>query len=240
MKVTDYRTFVSGIVAKDLEGDDAMTLSEVRKLVKDTLHGKILIGHALENDLKALQFNHPWHDTRDSATYAPFMKKSMTDSKVLRPRKLKELVRDKLGIDIQTLGEAHDPIEDANAALRLYKMERMQWEKSIMKQVADARVKEGRDGEPSGRGSPRVYPRGNPHLINGHYAPPPNTASVPSAPTLPHMGQPHDMNYSHSLYYRSRSAPLPHTSGMAPHHRSRGYGHPPAAAYHYPQQHYLY
>ena len=74
--VTDYRTFVSGIEAKDLEGDNAISPTEVRKLVKEILHGKILIGHALENDLAALQITHPWHDIRDSANYPPFMKES--------------------------------------------------------------------------------------------------------------------------------------------------------------------
>ena len=132
VEVTDYRTFVSGIEAKDLEGDSAMELAEVRKMVKNVLGGKILTGHALENDLAALQITHPWHDTRDTASYPPFMKKGEADATVLLPRKLKELVRDKLGSDIQTLGEAHDPVEDAKAALNLYKSERMEWEKYVM------------------------------------------------------------------------------------------------------------
>ena len=154
VEVTDYRTFVSGIEAKDLEGDSAISLAAVRKMVKDILHGKILIGHALENDLAALQIVHPWHDIRDSANYPPFMKKERKDGTTLRPRKLKELVREKLGRDIQNIGEAHDPIEDARSALSLYKLERLAWEKMIMEQVASARVKEGRESGPSGRDSP--------------------------------------------------------------------------------------
>ena len=151
VEVTDYRTFVSGIEAKDLESDRALSLDQVREMVKTILHGKILIGHALENDLAALRITHPWHDIRDSATYPPFMKESENDKTVLRPRKLKELVKETLGTDIQDLGKAHDPIEDARAALRLYKLESMEWEKLVMKQVADARVKEGGESEPSGR-----------------------------------------------------------------------------------------
>lgn len=149
VEVTDYRTFVSGIEAEHLEGDAALTLSEVRKIVKAILHGKILIGHALENDLAALQIDHPWHDIRDSANYPLFMKVSESDSTILRPRKLKELVREYLGRDIQNLGVAHDPIEDAISALSLYKTVRLDWEKLIMMQVASARVKETRKVEPS-------------------------------------------------------------------------------------------
>lgn len=148
VEVTDYRTFVSGIEAKDLEGEKAMPLQDVQEMVQKTLHGKILIGHALENDLKALQITHPWHDTRDSAIYPPFMQEvpDLEDSSKssLRPRKLKELVKDRLGNDIQELGKAHDPVEDALSALRLYKAERLQWEQFVVQKVAAAKVQEPR------------------------------------------------------------------------------------------------
>lgn len=151
-EVTDYRTFVSGIEAKDLEGEKAMPLKDVQEMVQKTLHGKILIGHALENDLKALQITHPWHDTRDSAIYPPFMQEvpDLEDSSKssLRPRKLKELVKDRLGTDIQELGKAHDPVEDALSALRLYKAERLQWEQFVVQKVAAAKVQEPRPYAP--------------------------------------------------------------------------------------------
>eukprot|EP01082_Thalassiosira_pseudonana_P007173 g6525.t1 g6525 contig23:673206-674531(+) len=186
--VTDYRTFVSGIQPSDLEGPNAMPLDQVQTLVKTTLHGKILIGHALENDLKALGMEHPWHDVRDSASYPPFMKEvrendysdgvpsttsfdspgnnsngsgatsstqsstataSTTNRALLRPRKLKELTHSILGEDIQQQGQAHDPVEDARAALRLYKSSRLEWEQLVVAQVACARVQEGRECEPS-------------------------------------------------------------------------------------------
>jgi RNA exonuclease 4 len=184
VEVTDYRTFVSGIEAKNLEGDGAVTLTEVRQRVKAILHGKILIGHALENDLAALQLDHPWHDVRDSANYPPFMKEGESDLTALRPRKLKELVRDFLGRDIQNLGVAHDPVEDAIAALRLYKLVRLDWEKMVMKQVASARVKEGKESESQLGTSP----------YNGYRPKKQITGMV------------------HSSYSRSRSAPT--TTGM--------------------------
>jgi hypothetical protein len=49
----------------------------------------------------------------------------------LKPRKLKEITKEWLGISIQNYGEEHNPFEDAYAALELYKIVRVQWEKSI-------------------------------------------------------------------------------------------------------------
>lgn len=50
----------------------------------------------------------------------------------LKPRKLKEIAREWLGIAIQKCGEEHSPLEDACAALSLYRMERGRWESYIM------------------------------------------------------------------------------------------------------------
>lgn len=176
VEVTDYRTFVSGIEAKDLEGEMAMHLHEVQDMVQKTLHGKILIGHALENDLNALQITHPWHDTRDSAIYPPFMQEiqDLEDSSKtsLRPRKLKELVKDRLGNDIQELGKAHDPVEDALSALRMYKTERLQWEQFVVQKVAAAKVQESpfpREIRQNHQGTPN-----NMNMPMGMHSSPPN------------------------------------------------------------------
>ena len=50
----------------------------------------------------------------------------------LKPRKLKEIAREWLGISIQKCGEEHSPLEDACAALSLYKIERVRWEVYMM------------------------------------------------------------------------------------------------------------
>lgn len=71
--VTDYRTFVSGVQAKDLQSDDAMSFDTCQHIVKNLLRNKILIGHGLDNDLKALGISHPPKDIRDTAKYPPFM-----------------------------------------------------------------------------------------------------------------------------------------------------------------------
>jgi len=137
--VTDYRTFVSGIRPEQIESDSAMSLIEVQRLVTSTLQGKILIGHGLNNDLKVMGINHPWCDIRDTATYEPFMRvqesRSTEEKSTLCPRKLKDLVSEKLGKQIQVMGKAHSPVEDAVAAMDLYKAVRSEWEMEMMRQV---------------------------------------------------------------------------------------------------------
>lgn len=165
--VTDYRTYVSGIKPEDLcddgEGngngnnsENLMSFQEVRNLVRDILHGKILIGHGLQCDLDALQMTHPECDIRDTAKFERFMRKISTDSQqnrphlshvgaglgsnngknnefVYLPRKLRDLSWDVLNRQIQNPNKPHCPIEDATAALDLYKAVQSEWENSLIK-----------------------------------------------------------------------------------------------------------
>jgi RNA exonuclease 4 len=124
--VTDYRTFVSGIKEEDLK--DAGSFETCRAEVLELLDGKVLIGHALKNDLNALNISHPWSQIRDTGKYEPFMKVRFDDG-VLWPRKLKDLVSEELQREIQLPGQSHSPFEDAVAALDLYKSARAKWEK---------------------------------------------------------------------------------------------------------------
>jgi hypothetical protein len=50
---------------------------------------------------------------------------------VLVPKKLKTLAYDKLGMHIQREGVAHSPIEDAIAAMELYKRHCCKWERVV-------------------------------------------------------------------------------------------------------------
>ena len=128
-KVTDYRTFVSGITPQHLEQAE-LDIHGCRSRVMNILEGKILVGHALKNDLQALNIKHPWHQTRDTAKYEPFMKVRFDDG-ILWPRKLKDLVEEKLKRTIQKEGEAHSAYEDALAAFDLYRLVRRKWEKAM-------------------------------------------------------------------------------------------------------------
>ncbi|XP_029059233.1 RNA exonuclease 4 isoform X1 [Monodon monoceros] len=68
--VTDYRTAVSGIRPDDLAQGEEFEV--IQKEVADLLKGRILVGHALHNDLKALFLCHPKKKIRDTQKYKPF------------------------------------------------------------------------------------------------------------------------------------------------------------------------
>lgn len=129
--VTDYRTFVSGIREEDLTSDDAMDLDDCRREVCNIVAGKVVVGHALRNDFRALGITHPWFMVRDSARYEPFMKSDPTIPGKLIPKRLKDLARDKLGLIIQADGQEHDSLVDASAAMDLYKKARKKWELAV-------------------------------------------------------------------------------------------------------------
>jgi len=93
---------------------------EVSKL----LRGKILVGHALKNDLAVLLLDHPRKDTRDTAKYKPFQE--IVKSK--RPA-LRKLAKQILNITIQE-GE-HCSVQDAQVAMKLYTLHRKQWERRL-------------------------------------------------------------------------------------------------------------
>lgn len=134
-RVTDFRTRVSGVRAKDIsvKNDDAIDHEECRLKVGELLMDKILVGHALKNDLSALMISHPRHDIRDTARYKPFMRATGRSGGKLRPRKLRDLVFEHLGMRIQVEGEAHCSIDDARASMELFKYARVRWEKELEK-----------------------------------------------------------------------------------------------------------
>jgi len=143
--VTDYRTFVSGITEQDLQ-NAKMSLHTCRFMVSKILLGKILVGHGLENDLRALGIESPpWWTIRDTACYHPFM---VSRNNMLLPRKLKDLVLEKLGKHIQEIGKPHNPYEDARWAINLYKTVRSDWEGyvqyMIQRSVIENAISQGR------------------------------------------------------------------------------------------------
>jgi hypothetical protein len=55
------------------------------------------------------------------------------------PKKLKTLAKDKLGLNIQIDGVPHCPMEDATAALELYKKHRVKWECAMQYKIERTR-----------------------------------------------------------------------------------------------------
>lgn len=97
-RVTDYRTHVSGIQPWMLRKDQgAITLKEAQEEVTQIIQDRVVVGHALHNDLSALLLSHPKSLIRDTSKYGVF--KRMSGG---RTPGLKRLAKAILGKDIQT------------------------------------------------------------------------------------------------------------------------------------------
>ena len=117
--ITDYRTYVSGITPELLR--DARTLETVQADVAQLLDGKILIGHAIKNDLAALLLGHSKRDIRDTSRHPAF--RALANGKTPG---LKKLARQVLGVDIQ--GGEHSSVEDARATMLLFRKDKQGFE----------------------------------------------------------------------------------------------------------------
>ena len=121
-KITDYRTFVSGIRPGDLK--DGLHIDIARGEVEQIVRGRVLVGHAIKNDLVALGIRHPGASVRDTSIYF----KPMFNGKVPSLKRLSETL---LNVKVQT-GE-HSSVEDAKATMRLYTLYKKDWEASLSK-----------------------------------------------------------------------------------------------------------
>ncbi|KAH9856047.1 ribonuclease H-like domain-containing protein [Lenzites betulinus] len=121
-RVVDYRTQFSGIRPSDIV--HAKPFEEAQKEVSDLLRDRILVGHAVHNDLKALLLSHPRALTRD--TQLLFFKHKLVRGR--RPA-LRNLVQQELGLTIQS-GE-HSSVTDARATMALFRLHRKTFEKDL-------------------------------------------------------------------------------------------------------------
>ncbi|TFK81791.1 ribonuclease H-like protein [Polyporus arcularius HHB13444] len=120
-RVVDYRTEFSGIRPSDMVA--ARPFEEVQREVADLLKDRILVGHAVHNDLKALLLSHPRPQTRDTQILAH----KHQVSRGRRPA-LRHLVKQELGLTIQ--GGEHSSVTDARATMALFRLHRKTWEKN--------------------------------------------------------------------------------------------------------------
>ncbi|GLB33907.1 putative EXOIII [Lyophyllum shimeji] len=112
VEVIDYITRFSGITAERLE-EAVLPLASIRKSLDAFIdRDTILVGHALDNDLKTLRIIH--HKCVDTAVLFPHR------AGAPYRRSLKDLVRESLGLLIQTDSVVgHSSVEDAAATLDL-------------------------------------------------------------------------------------------------------------------------
>ncbi|KAJ7579468.1 ribonuclease H-like domain-containing protein [Mycena floridula] len=124
--VTDYRTATTGIQPSHLSGGNAVQFSVVQEHVANLLKGNILVGHSLWNDLSVIGIAHAAVDTRDVGLYQPFR------NALRSPRQV---------VGLQTLAwqlmrrrcqqQESNPLENARAALDLYRTQQQDWETAI-------------------------------------------------------------------------------------------------------------
>ncbi|KAF9569297.1 hypothetical protein CPC08DRAFT_677931 [Agrocybe pediades] len=128
--VIDYNTRFSGITAENL-GSALLTLKSIRSTLDSMIDtNTILIGHALDNDLKTLRIIH--HRCIDTAILFPHR------AGPPYRRSLKDLVREKLGKMIQ-MGDAtegHSSVEDASSTLDLLRWYILNKQKSAVQSGA--------------------------------------------------------------------------------------------------------
>ncbi|XP_053552024.1 RNA exonuclease 4 [Bombina bombina] len=147
--VTDFRTAVSGIRPDDMKNGEQFKV--VQKEVSEILRGRTLVGHAVHNDLKILFLDHPKKAIRDTQKYKPFKQRVKSG----RPS-LKLLCEKILNVKVQK-GE-HCSIQDAQAAMRLYTMEKKEWEKAIKAKYNKKPIAQQDNPAPSQNSAPKAAP----------------------------------------------------------------------------------
>jgi len=126
-KVSDYRTAVSGVRVDDLKTENgAIELSVAQAEVAKYLENKILVGHALHNDLKVLFLSHPKKYIRDTQKCKVFRRMHKSIGSLTSLKNLSKLL---LGLNIQE-GE-HSSVKDAQVTMRLYTTFKKEWEAEL-------------------------------------------------------------------------------------------------------------
>uniref|UniRef100_A0A8C6YQ57 Interferon stimulated exonuclease gene 20 like 2 n=1 Tax=Nothoprocta perdicaria TaxID=30464 RepID=A0A8C6YQ57_NOTPE len=95
--VVDYRTRWSGVRPRHLQG--AVPFAAARRQILKILAGKVVVGHAISNDFKALRYFHPPALTRDTSRMPLLNRKGGFPENVAVS--LKRLVKQLLNRDIQ-------------------------------------------------------------------------------------------------------------------------------------------
>ncbi|XP_062897733.1 interferon-stimulated 20 kDa exonuclease-like 2 [Mobula hypostoma] len=122
--ITDYRTRWSGIRRQHMKNATPFKLAQ--KEILKVLYGKIVIGHAVHNDFKALNYFHPQSLTRDTSKIPLLNRKAGFPEK--ESVSLKKLTKQLLHRDIQVGKKGHSSVEDARATMELYKLVEAQLE----------------------------------------------------------------------------------------------------------------
>ncbi|XP_048683897.2 interferon-stimulated 20 kDa exonuclease-like 2 isoform X2 [Caretta caretta] len=125
--ITDYRTRWSGIKKHHMK--NATPFKTAQKEILKLLAGKIVVGHAIHNDFKALKYFHPKSVTRDTSKIPLLNRKAGFPEN--ESASLKRLTKQLLHKDIQVGKNGHSSVEDAKATMELYRVIEAEWERQL-------------------------------------------------------------------------------------------------------------
>ncbi|XP_056366021.1 interferon-stimulated 20 kDa exonuclease-like 2 [Oenanthe melanoleuca] len=125
--IVDYRTRWSGIRPQHMAR--AVPFRRAQREVLSILAGKVVVGHAIHNDFKALHYSHPKALTRDTS-HIPLLNRRAGFQENISIS-LKRLTKALLNQDIQMGRSGHSSVEDARATMELYKVVEEEWEQHL-------------------------------------------------------------------------------------------------------------
>ncbi|KAF4580775.1 3'-5' exonuclease [Pleurotus pulmonarius] len=115
---------------------DSKSFEEIRSRVAGLLKDKVLVGHDVFHDLKALSLKHPRPQILDTQ-FCAWKHKVSTAKRIA----LRHLVKQELGLTIQD-GE-HSSVTDARATMAVFRLHEREWEKDLrFNKNTGARVQE--------------------------------------------------------------------------------------------------
>jgi DNA polymerase III epsilon subunit-like protein len=127
--IQDYRYRYSGIT-EDLLESKGRPFTEVLREVKRIIAGRTIVGHGLDNDFKVLDITPDKSMVWDTAIIEKYKKPHPYIPGETQPKKLKDLARNVAGNIIQKNErnaegklKGHSPLEDARAAMNLYRVD---------------------------------------------------------------------------------------------------------------------
>ncbi|XP_061231299.1 interferon-stimulated 20 kDa exonuclease-like 2 [Neopsephotus bourkii] len=126
--VVDFRTRWSGIRRHHMAR--AVPFVTARKEILRILAGKLVVGHAIYNDFKALKYFHPQALTRDTSKMPLLNRKGGFPENATVS--LKRLAKELLHKDIQVGKSGHSSVEDARTTMELYKVVEVEWEQQLL------------------------------------------------------------------------------------------------------------
>ncbi|NXN84512.1 I20L2 protein, partial [Bombycilla garrulus] len=125
--IVDYRTRWSGIRPQHMQ--KALPFRRAQQQVLRILAGKVVVGHAIHNDFKALRYCHPKALTRDTSQIPLLNRRGGFPENTAIS--LKRLTKALLNQDIQVGKKGHSSVEDARATMELYKVVEEEWEQHL-------------------------------------------------------------------------------------------------------------